>query len=200
MALWGESYVSGWNCGKWWQWYISMLVSFHACVWISNNSTHSRMRSLPAWTLRRDQVQKRARQIKIRDPFSYAPRRFTFLMLRLMHRQHRKNAMGPSRPVSARLGVRDFEICWISRGFRISDWISGFQDFKVDSGFCLKNYYLLFWRYCSWTVTSSQPRCTQNTMSQALHSSLLRSAYCVHTCISLVSRSHPILGGAWRQG
>ena len=38
--------------------------------------------------------------------------------------------------VTARLGVRDFEIRWISRGFRISEWISGFQsgflDFKVD--------------------------------------------------------------------
>ena len=39
---------------------------------------------------------------------------------------------------TARLGVRDFEIHWISRGFRISDfgldfWISrGFLDFKVD--------------------------------------------------------------------
>ena len=43
---------------------------------------------------------------------------------------------------TARLGVRDFEIHWISRGFRISDWISvyftwisGFLDFKVGSGF-----------------------------------------------------------------
>ena len=37
---------------------------------------------------------------------------------------------------TARLGVRDFEIHWISSGFRISEWISGFQsgflDFKVD--------------------------------------------------------------------
>ena len=46
---------------------------------------------------------------------------------------------------TVRLGVRDFEIRWISRGFRISDWISvfhvdfwisgfqsGFLDFKVD--------------------------------------------------------------------
>ena len=29
-------------------------------------------------------------------------------------------------------------------------------------------------------MTSSQPRCAQNRMSQALHSSPLRSAYCVH--------------------
>ena len=33
---------------------------------------------------------------------------------------------------TARLGVRDFEIHWISSGFRISEWISGFLDFKVD--------------------------------------------------------------------
>ena len=40
---------------------------------------------------------------------------------------------------TARLGVRDFEIHWISSGFRISEWISGFHsgflDFKVDFGF-----------------------------------------------------------------
>ena len=38
--------------------------------------------------------------------------------------------------VTARLGVRNFEIHWISSGFQISEWISGFQsgflDFKVD--------------------------------------------------------------------
>ena len=37
---------------------------------------------------------------------------------------------------TARLGVPDFEIHWISLGFRISEWISGFEsgflDFKVD--------------------------------------------------------------------
>ena len=40
---------------------------------------------------------------------------------------------------TARLGVRDFKIHWISRGFRISDWISGFHvDFWISkwiSGF-----------------------------------------------------------------
>ena len=45
----------------------------------------------------------------------------------------------------ARLGVQDLEIYWISRGFRISDWISGFQsghlDFKVD-------FWILFENYC----------------------------------------------------
>ena len=55
----------------------------------------------------------------------------------------------PKGSATARLGVRDFEIHWISRGFQISNWISvfhmdfwiskwisgfqsGFQDFKVD--------------------------------------------------------------------
>ena len=42
----------------------------------------------------------------------------------------------PEGSATARLGVRDFEIHWISSGFRISEWISGFQsgflDFKVD--------------------------------------------------------------------
>ena len=33
---------------------------------------------------------------------------------------------------TARLGVRDFEIHWISCGFRISDWISGFQNGFLD--------------------------------------------------------------------
>ena len=33
---------------------------------------------------------------------------------------------------TVRLGVRDFEIHWISHGFWISDWISGFLDLKVD--------------------------------------------------------------------
>ena len=75
-------------------------------------------------------------------------------------------------------GFLDFWISkWISvfqSGFQYFKVDSGFQSkfldfkldfwiiFKVDSGFCLKNYYLLFWRYCSWTMTSSQPRCTQN--------------------------------------
>ena len=33
---------------------------------------------------------------------------------------------------TARLGVRDFEIHWISSGFRISEWISGFQSGFLD--------------------------------------------------------------------
>ena len=58
----------------------------------------------------------------------------------------------------ARLGIRDFEIHWISCGFWISEWNSGFQadfwiskwisgfqsgflDFKRISGFHLNHYY-----------------------------------------------------------
>ena len=33
----------------------------------------------------------------------------------------------PEGSTTARLGVRDFEIHWISSGFRISEWISGFH-------------------------------------------------------------------------
>ena len=58
---------------------------------------------------------------------------------------------------TVRLGVRDFEMHCISRGFQISDWISvfhadfwisgfqsGFLHFKVDSGFCLVILKILF--------------------------------------------------------
>ena len=80
---------------------------------------------------------------------------------------HSSSATQPSRlwvfgsPVLGSLGPRvrhgtprrtRFEIHWISRGFQISEWISGFQggflDFKVDfwiskriSGFRLNLYY-----------------------------------------------------------
>ena len=33
---------------------------------------------------------------------------------------------------TARLSVQDFEIHWISRGFQISEWISGFQSGFLD--------------------------------------------------------------------
>ena len=42
------------------------------------------------------------------------------------------NGVNLCHPVMARLGVRDFEIHWISRGFRISEWISGFQSGFLD--------------------------------------------------------------------
>ena len=47
-----------------------------------------------------------------------------------------RNSVRPEGSATARLGVRDFEIHWISRGFRISEWISGFHsgflDFSLD--------------------------------------------------------------------
>ena len=59
----------------------------------------------------------------------------------------RNSPTGAEGSVTAHLGVRDFEIHWISRGFRISEWISGFQsgflDFKWISGF--QSGFLDFW-------------------------------------------------------
>ena len=47
----------------------------------------------------------------------------------------------PEGFATARLGIRDFEIHWISRGFRISEWISGFQfgflDFSRQVSSCM---------------------------------------------------------------
>ena len=47
-----------------------------------------------------------------------------------------RHSVRPEGSATARLGVRDFEIHWISRGFRISEWISGFHsgflDFSLD--------------------------------------------------------------------
>ena len=119
------------------------------------------------------------------------------------------------RSATARLGVRDFEIHWISRGFRISDWISGFHvdfwiskwisGFHVDfwiskwiSGFHV-DFRILKWISTFWILFEellfvilkillinkpSHPGCTQNTMSQALHSSPRRTAYCVHNILA----------------
>ena len=58
--------------------------------------------------------------------------------------------------VMARLGVRDFEIHWISRGFGISEWIFGFQSgfwiqksaWNFQADFWISFERLLFWR-CS---------------------------------------------------
>ena len=88
----------------------------------------------------------------------------------------------------ARIGIWDFEIHWIyvDFGFQIwfldfqvdfwiSKWICGFQmdilDFKVDSGFCLNfiNLKIQLKYTCDQQTTSSLPRCTQNTMTLALH-------------------------------
>ena len=64
---------------------------------------------------------------------------------------------------TAHLGVQDFKIHWISRGFRISEWISGFQsgflDFKLDfwisSGFPDFNvdFWILFEPLLFWTYS-----------------------------------------------
>ena len=89
---------------------------------------------------------------------------------------------------TARLDVRDFEIHWISDfrlDFWISKWISGFQsgflDFTWISTFWILFEELLFVILKILLINKpSQPGCTQNTMSQALHSSPRRTAYCVH--------------------
>ena len=103
---------------------------------------------------------------------------------------------------TARLGVRDFEIHWISRGFRISDWISGFHvDFWISkwiSGFhvdfriskWISTFWILFEELLFVILKTllinkpSQPGCTQNTMSQALQSSFRRTAYCMHNVLA----------------
>ena len=49
---------------------------------------------------------------------------------------------GPPRRVS--VSVRDFEIHWISRGFRILDWISGFHvDFWISKW--IYGFHVDFW-------------------------------------------------------
>ena len=53
----------------------------------------------------------------------------------------------PEGSATARHGVRDFEIHWISRGFRISEWISGFQFGFLPTGFFL--YVLGYFSYSS---------------------------------------------------
>ena len=120
---------------------------------------------------------------------------------------------------TARLGVRDFEIHWISRGFRISDWISGFHvDFWISkwiSGFHV-DFRISKWISTFWILFEellfvilkillinkpSQPGCTQNTMSQALHSSPRRTAYCVHNVLAYsLPGPAQFLGVAWARG
>ena len=90
-------------------------------------------------------------------------------------------------------GFLDFKVdFWISRGFLdfkvdfwISKWISGFHvDFRISkwiSTFRILFEELLFVILKILLINKpSQPGCTQNTMSQALHSSPRRTAYCVH--------------------
>ena len=122
------------------------------------------------------------------------------------HHNHRE-----ARPISrVRHGAsrrtrfrNPLDFTWISRGFRISDWISGFHvDFWISkwiSGFHV-DFRISKWISTFWILFEellfdilkillinkpSQPGCTQNTMSQALHSSPRRTAYCMRTACVL---------------
>ena len=85
---------------------------------------------------------------------------------------------------------------WISRGFLdfkvdfwISKWISGFHvDFRISKW--ISTFWILFEELLFVILKillinkPSRPGCTQNTMSQALHSSPRRTAYCVHNILA----------------
>ena len=84
------------------------------------------------------------------------------------------------------------DFTWIS-DFRLDFWISrGFLDFKVD--FWISKWISTFWILFEELLfvilkillinKPSQPGCTQNTVSQALHSSPRRTAYCVHNILA----------------
>ena len=60
--------------------------------------------------------------------------------------------------------------------FRISKWISTFWILFEELLFVILKILLI--------NKPSQPGCTQNTMSQALHSSPRRTAYCVHNILA----------------
>ena len=92
---------------------------------------------------------------------------------------------------------------WISGiyvDFWISKWISGFHvDFRIlkwISTFRILFEELLFVILKILLINkSSQPGCTQSTMSQALHSSPRRTAYCVHNILLIASpRPRPVFG------
>ena len=109
--------------------------------------------------------------------------------------------------VTASLGVRDFKIHWISHGFRISDWCSGFQSgfldlkvdfyiskwisgfqsgflhFKVDSGFCLVILKILLMN----NVFLAQMHTEYNVTGTSVFYRYAASIVCIHvlTCISL---------------
>ena len=70
-------------------------------------------------------------------------------------------------------GFLDFKVdFWISREFPDFKWISTFWILFEELLFVILKILLI--------NKPSQPGCTQNTMSQALHSSLRRTAYCMH--------------------
>ena len=81
---------------------------------------------------------------------------------------------------------------WISGfhvDFWISKWISGFHvDFRISKW--ISTFWILFEELLFVILKillinkPSQPGCTQNTMSQALHSSPRRTAYCVHNVLA----------------
>ena len=81
-------------------------------------------------------------------------------------------------------GFLDFKV-----DFWISKWISGFDvDFRISKW--ISTFWILF-EELSFVILKillinkpSQPGCTQNTMSQALHSSPRRTAYCVHNVLA----------------
>ena len=88
------------------------------------------------------------------------------------------------------IGFLDFT--WISGfhlDFWISKWISGFHvDFRISKW--ISTFWILFEELLFVILKillinkPSQPGCTQNTMSQALHSSSRRTAYCVHNILA----------------
>ena len=92
-------------------------------------------------------------------------------------------AISTEGSATARLGVRNFEIHRISHGFQISDWISVFHvDFWISkwiSGFSKRisgfqsGFWILFEKLILKILLMNNDvfsaRCTQNTMSQALH-------------------------------
>ena len=109
--------------------------------------------------------------------------------------------------------ISDFRLdFWISRGFLdfkvdfwISKWISGFHvDFRISkwiSTFWILFEVLLFVILKILLINKpSQPGCTQNTMSQALHSSPRRTVYCVHNVLALIASPRPRLVFGWGLG
>ena len=106
---------------------------------------------------------------------------------------------GPPRRNSAYEIRNPLDFRWIS-DFRLGFWISGFLDFKVD--FWISKWISTFWILFEELLfvilkillinKPSQPGCTQNTMSQALHRSPRHTAYCVHNIAS--PRPSPIFG------
>ena len=65
---------------------------------------------------------------------------YQFLIRRLTRpRVASRYSVRPEGSATARLGIRDLEIYWISRGFRISEWISGFRflDFCRQVSSCM---------------------------------------------------------------